>query len=465
MSAPASYAARFAALLDAQSIAYAVTGPAGLRPQDLDDDVDIVVPADAVPQMGRLVSRFCEEQHGLLVNVLEHALGARCFVCAWSGGDTLACLRLDISGDCILGGRRLLLADEILDGRVRDAAGNAWVPAPAREFVYLLVKKVDQQALNHRTAAHLTAQWRRDPAGAGAQAARFWAGPDLELVARAADTGDWHWVRARLPGLRRALRSRIPGHVRHRTADLARVWRRLFDPTGLVVALLGPDGSGKTTVIERCVPRLAPVFRRTQCHHFKPNVFGLTLPGPAGSGRTMQGPRPGWSLIPLAKLAYYLFDYWVGYAWKVWPRVVRSALVVFDRYFDDLGIDPVRLRRRGPMALAKRLSGLLPQPGLCILLDAPPAITQARKREVPPDETARQRAAFLTLVRGRGAAQVVDGSQPLDEVVTDVERIILNHMARRTARRLGVAPATRSTDRRAAVQSPWIAESASQSAE
>jgi len=465
VSDPASYAARFVALLDAQGIAYAVTGPAGLRPQDLDDDVDIVVLADAVPQMGRLVSRFCEEQNGLLVNVLEHAPGARCFVCAWSDGDTLACLRLDISGDCIRGGRRLMRADEILDGRVRDAAGTAWVPAPAREFASLLVKKVDQQVLNHRTAAHLSVQWHSDAAGAAAQAAHFWAGPDLELVARAAATGDWHRVRARLPGLRRALRSRMPRQVRHRTADLARVWRRLSDPTGLVVALLGPDGSGKTTLMERCVPRLAPIFRRAYCHHFKPNVLGVTLPGPAGSGRTLPGPRPGWSLIPLAKLVYYLFDYWVGYGWKVWPRVVRSALVVFDRYFDDLGIDPVRLRRRGPMALAKRLSRLVPQPELCILLDAPTAITQARKRDVPPEETARQRAAFLTLVRGRGAARVVDGSQPVDEVVRDVERIILDHLARRTARRLGVAPATRTTDRQAAVRSPWTAESASRSAE
>src|SRR2546430_3587803 len=71
-------------------------------------------------------------------------------------------------------------------------------------------------------------------------------------------------------------------------------------------------------------------------------------------------------------------------------RPPRSTLFPYTTLFRS----PVRLRRRGWMALAARLRRLVPGPDLYLLLDAPPAITQARKQEVAPAETARQRVAL-----------------------------------------------------------------------
>ena len=460
MTSLESYAARFLQCLEAHRIAYAVTGPGRLRPEHPDDDLDIVVPPDAVPRLGPLVSWFCSDQGGQLANALHHAPGACCFVCVWNDVGRVSCLRLDISADCVRAGRLLLRAEEILEGRVREDPSGLPVPAPDREFVYLLLKKVEQQALTDSTAAHLEAQWRKDPAGCRTWLTRFWSGSDAAVLGRAAETGDWRPVRARLHRLRRALRGRVAPRWRYRGQGLARLAKRLLQPTGTVVAFLGPDGTGKTSVIERSVVGLASIFQRTVSHHFKPNLLGLTLPGQAPAlGRLGRGPSPGWSPVSVGKLAYYLCDYWIGYAAKVWPRLVRTSLVLFDRYFDDLGIDPVRLRHRGCMALAGRLRRLVPGPELYILLDAPPGIIQARKREVSTEETARQRAAFLELLRGRRNAHVVDASRQLDDVAADVQRLVLDHLARRTARRLGVEPTFRRSDRPS--PSPWIPASRS----
>ena len=54
------------------------------------------------------------------------------------------------------------------------------------------------------------------------------------------------------------------------------------------------------------------------------------------------------------------------------------------------------------------------------------------------NETARQREAYLRLVQGMNNCVVVDASQPLDDVVREVNMRILDLMAARTARRLGL---------------------------
>lgn len=45
--------------------------------------------------------------------------------------------------------------------------------------------------------------------------------------------------------------------------------------TGFSVGFTGPDGSGKTTVIDLLLDRLAPVFRTAyKYYHFRPALFG-----------------------------------------------------------------------------------------------------------------------------------------------------------------------------------------------
>lgn len=76
------------------------------------------------------------------------------------------------------------------------------------------------------------------------------------------------------------------------------------------------------------------------------------------------------------------------------------------------------------MSLAQFIGTLMPRPGLWVLLDAPAEILQARKQEVPAEETARQRQAYLSLVRKQRKYVIVDASQPLGKVIADVEYAI-----------------------------------------
>ena len=76
---------------------------------------------------------------------------------------------------------------------------------------------------------------------------------------------------------------------------------------------------------------------------------------------------------------------------------------------------------------------------MCVerVLDAPAEVIQARKQEVPFAETARQRDAYLTLVRSLGYGYAIDASRPFDQVTGQLNDIILEVLEARIARRLG----------------------------
>ena len=445
MSKQAQRAADLLRFLEEQQVRYAVVGSAREDLGRTDEDIDLLVEPDTLAMLVRPIAQFCRDTGGWLVNTVDHQADARCFVCAWlDAAGQVSSLQLDFSGGLHRQGRLLLPAHGMLANRQRApgitaTGGGCYVAAPADAFIYSLLKGLTKPILPDADAARLSREWREDRRGARQRISEYWSSPDVELLASAAERDQWDAVRAGQPRLRRSLLARRPRIPNHLAREAARVARRLTRPTGLIVALLGPDGSGKSTVIERIAPALAALFRRVQLHHFRPDPFGLGLPAAAGSGKSPH-PSPAWSLVSLAKLGYYLLDYWVGYICNVWPHRVRTGLVVFDRYFHDLGIDPIRLHHRAPMALARTLEQLIPGPDLFILVHAPTVTMQARKQEVPAAETERQRAAYLNLVRCLPHGHIVDASRPVDEVTTEVLQIVLAHLGCRTARRLGISP-------------------------
>ena len=158
-----------------------------------------------------------------------------------------------------------------------------------------------------------------------------------------------------------------------------------------------------------------------------------------GNGSPVSDPHAGPDrsfLVSVFKLLYYWTDYVVGYFLKVLPACIRSTFYIFDRYYDDICIDPKRYAYGGPRWLLSLGGLVVPKPKLIFCLDAEPEILQARKKEVSYEECRRQRNAYRYLVQQLPNGHVVDASQPLEDVVHDVQGCVLTYMAERTKKRM-----------------------------
>ncbi len=119
----------------------------------------------------------------------------------------------------------------------------------------------------------------------------------------------------------------------------------------------------------------------------------------------------------------------------MWPKLFKAKLILLDRYYHDILVDPRRYRYSGPMWLARWIAKLTPKPDLWILLDVPAEKLQERKQDVSLEESARQREEYLKLFREMKDGIVVDGSQNPDDVVADVNQAIIDFMCKRTEER------------------------------
>jgi thymidylate kinase len=351
-------------------------------------------------------------------------------------------LELDLSPDFEHGDLPFYAGREVLQGRRRHR--QFWVPAARLEFGCYLIKKIAKGRLDDEQGRRLAHLYRQDPAGCRQQVARFWGAGSTALLAAAADSGDWAPVRRSLGPLGRELRQRAT--LRHPWRALwgwlchqGRRARKVCRPdAGLHVVFLGPDGAGKSSVVQAVRQNLGRAFARTACHRFPPSVLSRLLRRPEyPPEKAPHGSPPRSFLASVVRAVGYWFVYYVpGYYVTVRPALARDTLVLHDRHLVDALVDPKRYRYGGPAWLVRLIWRLVPKPDLVILLDAPAAVLQARKQEVPFEETARQQGAYRSLVTGMRNGHVVDASRPLEQVVGSVTDLLLDHLAARLARGL-----------------------------
>ncbi|MCW5799227.1 MAG: hypothetical protein KIT40_12050 [Nitrospira sp.] len=429
------------AFLQTCDIPSVIVGDTRQFPLQVDGDIDVVIKTISIDIFALKLFQYCSA-HGLrCVQAIQHEDSCWYFILSLRSNDRqLLFVHPDVCIDFMRNCRLLLTADALLYGRIQvnpkgSTKGTFCVPAPAQAFIYYLFKKIDKLQLSDSQANYLSSQWALDPTGALAQLRRVFAETDALHIAKAAEHCNWTTVRASLPLLQKALRGRLRPSVMAWGKDLVRKVSRIRRPTGLHVVLLGSDGVGKSTIMDRIVRELEPAFRRTNTYHLWPAFGSLgRMPTPVTNPHGLAPRGLGASLL---KLSWWWVVFTVGYLIEVLPRLVGSTLVVFDRYYYDLLVDPLRYRYSGPSWLVKWIGRCIPSPDILILLDAPPEVVQGRKREVSYTELTRQRAMYLKLVRAMHFGHVVDASQAIDDVVIEIESILLSYLERRVVKRFG----------------------------
>lgn len=175
--------------------------------------------------------------------------------------------------------------------------------------------------------------------------------------------------------------------------------------SGLVL-IAGPDGAGKSTVVDAIAARAAAAgITVSRAHHRPGLIAGRRQDGPVTDPHAKPA-RP--TAAALAKLAVVFADYVVGghVRWRA-PR--RDGLLLLERGWFDMVVDPRRYRLPERLLPLVRLLGrLVPRPDVVLLLSGDPERLHERKPEIGVAEVTRQIDRWRTVapVAGRRVVAV-----------------------------------------------------------
>jgi thymidylate kinase len=210
---------------------------------------------------------------------------------------------------------------------------------------------------------------------------------------------------------------------------------------GLILSVVGPDGTGKSTICDALSDAIGPSsimrfrFPRVLPRRARSRVLDERLG--AGATYDLLGPRKYPSLLSpwksAAKTLYLYADFLLGWFVRVRPHVKNGGWVIFERGWWDYSVDPGRYRLRAARPF-RILGRSLPRCDLVIVLEGHPDAIRARKPQLSVEELRRQMDAWHRVLPRRQPVIHVDTSVPVEMVVDTVVDAVNALVSRRPSR-------------------------------
>ena len=240
------------------------------------------------------------------IHSINYCTGCDYLVFAWTDESGAHSVSLDVITAHRRRGVLLASGESLVAGRRRFC--DLWVSAPDVEFTYRLSKQILKHAFDARRDSRLRAlAFEIGDSECRRLAAKTFGRQWGDRVLEACHSGDLSRI---APALERDLLAstrwqRFAG----RFQDARRLLRRWLRPTGLCVALMGPDGVGKSTLLES-LQKQPLGFRRQLLFHWRPMIIlRSTQRGPTDRPHD-QKPRP--ALLSMLLVLVHVADFWAG---------------------------------------------------------------------------------------------------------------------------------------------------------
>jgi thymidylate kinase len=201
----------------------------------------------------------------------------------------------------------------------------------------------------------------------------------------------------------------------------------------VLIAFIGPDGCGKTTVAVAVVDHLTqkgidvrffemnfgvlPRFRDIAATFLRRPTGRSHLPGEHMAGMRH---RPNAPFRGVVYMLWYTLDYVLGGI--RYRRQIRTGAVVFARYLYDYGYQ--RSYSRVPQVFHKMMIRLAPAPDFVFTIDRDSGDIFRGKPELTVEEIRRQQDNIRRMLAGKAHFHILDGNRGVTETIACAVAII-----------------------------------------
>lgn len=217
----------------------------------------------------------------------------------------------------------------------------------------------------------------------------------------------------------------------------SRFKEHFFEDLGIFIVLIGPDGSGKTTISNSILESegIKKLFQIKSYFHGRfskipelkkmiPFVKTKTNKKTINdTGTNTFSSKEASFLKALIYPIYYSLDFFLGH---FIIRRVRAyyCIAISDRYFYDYWIQ--KRYNKCPRWLLALIGKCIPKPDITIYLKNFPEVISSRKKDLPIEEIKRQAKVCEDVIKKFPNGIIIETSNTVETVVKEIEEIILD---------------------------------------
>jgi len=196
--------------------------------------------------------------------------------------------------------------------------------------------------------------------------------------------------------------------------------------TGLHVAILGIDGSGKTTQIN--------LIQNSNLKYSFRNVFTQHLFGKKRLNKKINKPymlKNYGYFLSFIKITYLYLSFLYNFLTKLYFKKICSTLIINDRYFEDIIVDPQRYRIGKFNFVLKYLYIFLPKPDVTFFLKTKSKILSKRKNEVKNTRLNSLTKNYSDFCKKNKYIKVINADQKIEKINILLENLINDYLIKR----------------------------------
>lgn len=398
-------------------------------PNVFESDIDIAIKLDNIGQAVMLLDEILMKTDWSIVQTWQHEnLAVDCVI-----SNNVEFLQVDFCINYERNGRNLIDIEILIEDRFKYK--NFYVPSQSSEYIYILLKKILKLEFTESSMKQLTNlninMSESDKKRTNILIRKYLSDEVYLTIERAILSNTYDRVDLKL-ARRNLLKksSHIIDNLKYIYFELTRILRRLIKHTGLFVVILGVDGSGKTTISSRYKSNYSCAFRRVSHYHSRVRVlndiskyFNKNDCNPVSSENPHSKEIKHGKVTSFLKFLYYYLDFLIG-NFIITKSVIKSSLVIIERYYYDYLIDKVRYNLNTSPQIINFFGKFIKKPDVIFILVGNSNILYSRKKEITIEEIEKQTKLMIEIFKDKKNVHFIDTTQSdLEKCVGDMIKI------------------------------------------